>query len=145
MINPGNGFGGGATSWTSMQVFPYSPPLTQQDLAFRLSGSRNVMFEAGIQMSYIARPAGYSVRGKIQVRELSGPVVPGAEVWAQWVSPGGVSYWPTGYANNQGVASFKWNLNEAGLYTFCVYAIIKSNFTYNAAYNWETCDTIMVP
>jgi len=146
IINPGNGFGGGATSWTSMQVYPYNPPVTQHDLAFRLSGSRNVMFEAGIDTTYRLVGTDYRFRTSVKVRELSGPKVPGASVTVQWTSPGGdtVGY-PYAETNSHGVALIKWVFWETGTYTVCVWSMTKTGYTYDPAYNWETCDTVTVP
>ena len=138
VINPGGGFGF-PLYWSA------APPLygvPQQDMAFRLSGSRNIMYVGAISGT---SPYPFKMRWNVQIREVSGPKVPDVLVSVEETTPGGLVITDAQLTNAKGVARFQLAFGESGDYTLCVTGATKSGFTYDPAFNIVTCHTITMP
>jgi len=143
VINPGGGFGF-PSYWSA------APPLygvSQQDVAFRLSGSKALMYVSQFIMSYREPiPGKYKVIGKVQIRESSGPRVAGATVNATWTAPGGTIFPDLQVTNAAGLAAFSYRWDESGTYSLCVTGVSAPGFTYDPSLNpGGNCGYITVP
>jgi hypothetical protein len=103
------------------------------------------MHVAGIAPSYTTARNGFKVKADVTIRDAGGAAVPGATVTIKAILPNGQVITRNRPTNTSGVATHSVNSNLTGVYTFEVTNVVKSGWTYDAAANAETSDTIAVP
>jgi hypothetical protein len=103
------------------------------------------MHVASIVPSFQPARSGYRVQAVVTIQDAGGAAVSGATVTANVTQPNGQTVTISRPTKSNGKATIFLNSNQTGTYTFTVTNVSKSGWTYDAAANVETSDTITIP
>ena len=120
-----------------------SQQIVQHTVSVTSLGTMHVQW---IKMSVFDRGLGrYVVRSQARVLDANGSPVIGAAVSAEWTAPNGAISAQSGLTNLRGIAGFKKQTMQVGLWHLCVTGVQLAGWVYDPDANLETCDSILIP